>query len=122
LNIPALGEKVISMIALSTAPIVLFALGIFIIQNKIHKSSFFHIAMISMIKLLILPLFFWLFSLSVFKSFDYTVSILLAAMPVAITPFVLVEIYDMDKKVIAGSIIMSTVLGIITIPLIYGLI
>jgi predicted permease len=42
----------------------------------------------------------------------------MAAMPVAITPFVLSEIYDLDKKIVVTSIIISTILSIISIPMI----
>jgi len=117
-KIPLLAKQVINMISLSASPIVLFALGIFIIQNKILKTSLFHISIISFIKLIILPLFFWISSIFLFKDYDLTISILLASMPIAITPFVLAEIYDIDKKVIAGAIIVSTVLGVVTIPII----
>jgi predicted permease len=44
----------------------------------------------------------------------------MAAMPVAITPFVLSEIYDMDKKIIVSAIIMSTILASLWLPLVIG--
>lgn len=120
-QIPQVANSVIGMIASSASPIVLFALGVFISQNKLPKNSFKHAFAISAIKLFSLPLLFWLFSATLFQNLDLTVSIIIASMPVAITPFVLAEIYSLDKKIIASAIIFSTVLAILSIPFIVNI-
>lgn len=118
LPIPVIGKKVVKVLSASASPVVLFALGVFMTQNKLVKTTLFHAMFISGIKLLILPFVYWLFAALVFVDLDMTVSIIIATMPVAFTPFVLAEIYDMDKKIVANAIIISTILGILIIPLV----
>ena len=48
---------------------------------------------------------------------SHTVSIVQAAMPVAITPFALAGPLELDREFIARSIVLSTVLSAVTLPL-----
>ncbi len=121
LHIPPLIATTINLIAASASPIVLFAIGIFIIKNKILRKHLPHILSISCIKLIILPLFFWSAISLFFGKGTFEVSIMMACMPVAITPFVLAEIYELEKEIIAGSIVLSTLLSLLTIPVIFAL-
>ena len=118
IQIPDLAAKTIKMVAASASPAVLFGLGIFMIRNKLHREVLLHASTISILKLAIVPLLFLILSLNVFKNQNFDVSIIMSAMPVAITSFVLSEIYDLDKKIAVSSIIISTVLSIISIPFI----
>jgi predicted permease len=118
ISMPDIGKRTIGMLAASASPVVLFALGIFIAKNKIVTSSLAHASAISILKLLLLPLIFFGFSMTILTDYTMTVSIIMAAMPVAITPFVLSEIYDMDKKIIVSAIIMSTILASLWLPLV----
>ena len=116
--IPDLIAKTIKMVAVSASPTVLLALGIFMIKHKLHREVLFHASTIAILKLLLVPLLFLICSVSLFSNQNFDVSIIMAAMPVAITPFVLSEIYDLDKRIVVTSIIVSTILSIISIPLI----
>lgn len=120
--VPVLAKKVVSMIASSASPVVLFALGVFIAHSKVDKSSVGHAISLSLVKLLGLPIVFWLISRLIWTEADMTVSTIIAAMPVAITPFVLAEIYDMNKKVIASAIVISTALSVFVIPVVVSLV
>jgi len=120
ISIPDVGKRTIGMLSASASPVVLFALGIFIAKNKIVKSSLAHASAISILKLIVLPFIFYGLSRTIFTDFTMPVSIIMAAMPVAITPFVLSEIYDMDKKIIVSAIIMSTILASFWLPLVIG--
>lgn len=118
IEVPVLGKKVVMMIASSASPVVLFALGIFIASSPIDKASLKHATAISLIKLLALPLVFALVASSLYTHSEMRVSIIMAAMPVAITPFVLAEIYGMNKRIIASAIVISTVLSVVVIPVV----
>lgn len=122
IRLPVIGIKVISMMAASATPVILFALGIFIIQNKLVKSTLFHAINISMIKLLVLPAIFWLIATLLFPNDNFEVPIIMAAMPVAILPFILADVYKMDKEIIASAIVISTIMSIVIIPLIVNLV
>lgn len=115
IKLPALAQNVVSMIASSASPVVLFALGIFISRSSVDKASIGHATALSIIKLLLLPLIFFTVSATLYAKTDMTVSIIIAAMPVAITPFVLTEIYNMNKKIIASAIVISTILSIFNV-------
>lgn len=119
---PTVMTKTVSMLSKSASPVVLFALGTFMVQNPINLKSLKYAVGISLIKLLFLPMFFYLMFKMLGFSGGTEVSIIMAAMPVAITPFVLADIYDMDKEVISNAIIISTILAIATIPLIVSLV
>ncbi|MBI5728261.1 MAG: hypothetical protein HY984_00740, partial [Candidatus Magasanikbacteria bacterium] len=49
--------------------------------------------------------------------FDHTfrVSVIEAAMPLAITPFALAQVYPLDKRIIATTTIISTILSPLTL-------
>ena len=67
--------------------------------------------------LMILPgLFYFGVKLFGFAPSEFSASIIEAAMPLAITPFALADIYKLNKGFIARSIVLSTILAIITIP------
>lgn len=106
----------IEMLSKSASPVVLFALGVFIAKNKIDFKAIKHASYISFIKLLGLPALFLLIAM-VFsiQQTDINVSLGMATMPVAITPFVLAEIYNLDKKIIVNAIIISTALSLVSI-------
>ena len=74
-----------------------------------------HSLSISFIKLILMPAIFF----GVFYKFhigkDFNVSIIESAMPLAITPFALAEIYPLNKQVIAISIFFSTTFSILTL-------
>jgi predicted permease len=120
LPIPEVVLRAVKMLSNTTSPVVVFALGIFITKNKLYKSALYHSAAITVLKMAALPLVFWVFSSYVFVDFDFFVPRVLAAMPVAITPFVLAEIYDMDKKIVVGAIAISTIIAVVWLPFVIG--
>jgi len=50
------------------------------------------------------------------------ISVLEAGMPMAITPFILAELYPMEREVIALSIVISCLFSVITLPIIMVLV
>ncbi len=117
LKLPIVFDTSIKMLATSASPIVLVALGIFIAKKVEWNKQLAHSLAITVVKLLVLPLLFFLFGLYALKDINFIIPVLEAGMPVAITTFALAQIYPLDKKVVVYSIAISTILSVITLPL-----
>jgi len=118
LEIPGIIEKAISMLAASVTPIVLVVIGLFIGKSKFGNiKKWIPILIFSAFTLIAFPGALYLathyFNLTgeIFK-----ISIIDAAIPLAITPFALADQFKLDKNFIARSIVLSTILSVITIP------
>lgn len=114
--LPMVLQSSIDMFAVSASPVVLLSLGIFISRKIQLNKNFIHSALISSYKLVVLPLIFLLmlqfFNLS---KIDSSISIMESAMPLAITPFAMAEIYPLDKEIISMAVILSTILSLFTL-------
>ena len=115
IKLPYFLEKSIYTLADGATPTVLIALGIFLAQ-KLPKIDLKHLAGITILKLIVVPILF-LLVLQFYHTKAFEISVLEAAMPVAITPFVLADIYNLDKNLIAASIVVSSILSLFTLPL-----
>lgn len=116
IQLPASVIQAIHMLGASASPVVLIALGTFIATEWDPRAHIGHVVAISLLKLMAMPLLFLFVGISmVAPSVIRDISILEAAMPVAITSFALAEHYPIDKKIIANAIILSTLLSIITL-------
>ena len=107
------------MLAGSVTPIVLVVIGLFIGKSKIGKIEEWRLAItFTVITLFISPGAFYL-ALKIFATDldKYIPSMIMVAMPLAITPFALADKFGLDKQFIARAIVLSTTLSIITIPL-----
>lgn len=114
--IPQVIDASLGMLAKSASPVVLLALGMFIARKISFDNSFTHATIIALLSLIAMPLGFMAFGNLMQFGSAFQISILQAAMPLAITPFALAEIYPLDKKVIATAIMISTVGAVITLP------
>ena len=116
ITFPPVIQKPIEMFAASAPPVVLLSLGIFIFRKINFNRKVYLAAVISLYKLIVLPLIF-LFLLQFFQvsKSAASVSIIEAAMPLAITPFALAEIYPLDKEIVAMAAIISTLMSLFTI-------
>ncbi len=115
INLPQILSNALSMLAASASPVVLIALGMFIADKIKFDKELWHAVAISSMKLILMPLIFIVVAITLKLKAEFDISILEAAMPVALTNFALAEIYPIDKKIIANSIIISTVLSLITL-------
>jgi predicted permease len=118
ITIPPFLIKTLSLMSGSATPVALISLGIFLEQGIKFDNLFFHALIISFVKLLVVPLTFFFI---VKGNSNYIISIIESAMPVAITPFILTQIYPINKKVVLESIIISTIFSVITLPFITSL-
>jgi predicted permease len=116
ITIPPVLRNPLEMIASSASPVVLLSLGIFISRKIELNKSFLHGTIISTYKLIVLPLIFVLaFKLFNFSGSAVSISVIEAAMPLAITPFALAEVYPLDKEIVAMTVIISTIFSLFTL-------
>jgi len=106
----------LAMLGATASPLALFALGAFM-HGKLIKENKVLLWAVSLIKMAVLPVMFLLIS----RFFNppaqsMEISLLLFAMPVAVTSFVLSEKYNLEKHFNAGVIVLSTALAIVILP------
>jgi len=111
LNLPSFTKNTLTMVAGSASPVALFALGMFLVQKIKFDKEMTHSIIITTLKLFILPLFFYLISK------ESVVTVLEAAMPVAVSVFAMSEQYPLNKKVVVYAIVISTLVSAITLPI-----
>jgi len=117
--IPNIIQKSLDMLSSSVTPLVLTIIGLFIGASKFGKlKEWIPVFAFSFATLIIMPsIFYWGLQLFHQNPQDFSLSILEAAMPLAITPFALADKYNLNKDFIARSIVMSTILSIISLPI-----
>lgn len=119
-NLPKIISTPVEILADSVTPIVLVVIGLFMAKTKLGQlKEWLPVFIFSLVTLFVVPGVFYL-GIKIFTSGDlhkYLPSLIEFAMPLAITPFALADKFDLDKKFIARSIVLSTTLSIITIPI-----
>lgn len=121
IKIPSPINKAISMVGSMTTPLSMIIVGSMIANQNIievlkEKSEYY----ISLLRLIIAPLITLIF-LKIIKadSFLTSICVMIEAMPGAVLVVVFAEKFDQDVSLASKSIFITTVLSIITIPLIY---
>ncbi len=111
-------KKPIAMVGATASPIALFVLGSFLCGKFVKKH--FNLSLLSVaLKLVIFPLcMFGIFTLLKVQDITRDISLILAAMPAAVTCFIIAEQYELEESLVANSIVMSTVLSLVAIYLI----
>jgi len=115
IKIPHQIDMAIQMLSSSASPIVLIAIGLFIAQKIDIDKYFWHGTLIALIKIIVMPTIFLIVAILLQQTNSFNISILEAAMPVALTTFALSEIYPINKKIIANAIIVSTATSVVTL-------
>jgi hypothetical protein len=122
LRLPQPVMKGLVMITGSVSPMVLLAIGIFIVRRIDLGTLLVPTMLLSMVKLAAVPACMYLFyrlagpAAGPGRDTGLMVSVLEAAMPVAITPFALSFEYDLDRDLTASAIVVSTVVSAVTLP------
>ena len=118
ITLPLILLKSLDMITASVTPTVLVVIGLFIGKSTIGKlTEWLPILLFSILHLVILPMGFY-FGAKFFGFIpnQFSSSIILAAMPLAITPFALADKYNLNKTFIARSIVLGTILSVVSLP------
>lgn len=115
-RLPELVHRVLSDIGRTTLPLSLFTIGVGLYGKKIaHNLQ--RIALVSGMKLLLMPLFYIAAArLMGFSGLASRVSFLETAMPVAVLNYVVAREFDFDQDLVSQSILFSTV---VFFPLLY---
>lgn len=110
--------NLLSILGETASPLALFTLGVFM-YRKFSKQSWLLGGFAILTKLIFLPIMVLVVSLLFGLSQEFTqVSILISAMPTAVTSFVLAEKYYLNEELTADVILVSTLLSITTIPIV----
>jgi len=116
--LPAMILESLELLASSVTPVVLVVIGLFIGSSSLGKiKDWIPVMLFTILTLVVLPAAFY--GAVVLGGFDlqfFELSILEAAMPLAITPFALADQYKLEKAFIARTIVLSTICSVITIP------
>ncbi len=118
IKIPETLEKTINLFANSVTAVVLFSLGIFLGFNKIGKvKEWAQVVLWVAVTMLVLPLIFY-FSVknAGLDSMQFKASLLDAAMPLGLTPYVLAVQYKLETTLVARIVVLATSLSILIIP------
>jgi predicted permease len=119
--LPKAVEDVINLLSNSATAVVLFGLGLFLPDVRFKRQTLGHVLALTFVSLVVVPAIF-LAAAAIFQpDREFIISILEGAMPLAVSPFVLGSSYPLDKPIIAGSILVSTALSIVTIPIVLKL-
>lgn len=115
------GFKVVSALGQTASPLALLTLGFFM-NRHISKKSIMLGSIAVMAKLVILPMAVFIISILLGYSREFIqVSVLISAMPTAVTSFILAEKYNLDENLSADIILASTIFSIISIPIVVWL-
>jgi hypothetical protein len=111
------------MLGATASPLALFVLGSFL-YGKFLKRDIGLVLFSSFLKLVIFPLaMFGAYSVIIARFFNNTIdlnsfdpAIILASMPVAVTTFLIAQKFNLDKDLVANSIIISTITSFFILP------
>jgi predicted permease len=120
---PAAVERVLDYLANASAPCALFALGVTVALRPMQKIPD-ELPVLVSVKLFLHPLIAWLV-LSAFGGFEpvwiYT-AVLMAALPSALSAFVMAKQYNVYIQQASGGVLISTLASIVTVTLLLYLI
>ena len=120
-KLPFVVLKTIDLLAGGATPIILISLGLFL-ARELPKVEYKHVVGLVGLKLFVVPMIFLLYFYLAGKSEVLAISVLEAGMPMAITPFILAELYPMEREIIAIGIVVSCLLSVFTLPLLMVLV
>lgn len=118
LPVPGILYEALSMIRGSASAVVLISLGIFLAHRIPLRRVWRPTLLIVALRLAVVPLAAFLATGAVGLGDARAVTVVEAAMPLAVTPFALSSMYPMDREVLVTSIFVSTLLSAVTLPLV----
>ena len=118
-GLPSLLENTLRPFADMTVALILFSVGLILDVTKIHR-AILPALLVSVVALVVAPVIGWGVAalLAGGDAVSYRTIIMEAAMPVATMTPVLAESYEMDLDLVTTCIIVSTLLSMVSIPLV----
>lgn len=121
LSLPVALARSVELIATSTSAVALFAVGIFLFGSSL-KERLGGALFLSFGSLILMPAVAWLVSgFFALNKMELTVTLLQAGMPLATMNFILAHQFHVEEKTIANAIMVSTVLSVVTLPVLLWL-
>ncbi len=119
LKLPAPVASAVEMVGSMTSPLSMLIVGATIADCELKKLfKGWNIYYISAVRLILIPLLaFAILRLAGLQDMLLKVCVLVVAMPVATTTAIFAELYDSDAIFASRTVVLSTLLSIITIPL-----
>lgn len=119
LQMPEVAEQFFVLLGSAAAPCALFALGSSLDQDRAEFLQFQIIA-ISFVKLIIHPFLIWfaMFHLFTVDQIWAQSAVIAAAMPVAVTVYILAQQYNTYTGRTAASILISTIISVATLTIV----
>tara|TARA_B100000809_G_scaffold214690_1_gene219602 strand:- start:117 stop:737 length:621 start_codon:yes stop_codon:yes gene_type:complete len=116
IKLPLVISDSIDLLAQSVTPIVLLSIGIFTGTISFAKSTQLQpVLYFTILTLVLSPTILYLVSLN--TSINLELSIMEAAMPVAVAPFAMADSFNLNKEFIAQLIVFSTLCSAISLSL-----
>jgi hypothetical protein len=121
--LPAALDRFLTLLGSSAAPTALFAVGGALATLRIDRATVRVAAVISFVKLALYPLTVWCLLTQILKLDEFwsSAGTLIAALPSAGSNFVLAQNYTDDADGISAAIVLSTLVSVVTVPVIAGL-
>lgn len=111
-------ENSLNYLGQATIPLIMLSLGL-TINFKDFKSYLSDVIFISFSRLILAPIILYIIlSLLGFRGLMFQVSVLQSAMPTAMNSLVLAITYDLDVELVSSVIFLTTILSLVTLPLI----
>lgn len=119
INLPFFAEKTVTLFSNSVTAIILFALGLFLGTQKFGKPKEWYMVMVLVVAtMLVLPACYYAYLKVVgMENMLTKASVLDAAMPLGLTPYVLASQYKLESKLAARVVVLGTFLSVFIIPL-----
>lgn len=117
--IPGILDETLRLFSQSVTAIVLFSLGIFLgMQRTGNLQDWLLVSVYTVVSMIVLPAVFYFFlHHSTLPATEVKASILDAAMPLGLTPYVLSVQYNLESKLLARIVVFSTMISIVILPL-----
>lgn len=113
-------RKTLAMLGTTASPVALFALGGFL-YGRFLKKGLAEAFLISFLKIVAAPLVVFFGLVYFYPAGNLGIFTLLASMPTAVTTFVIAEKFNLDKDLVGNSILISTILSFLAIPVVFFL-
>ena len=118
---PTFAATSFEILANAATAVALLALGIFVAGLSL-RGRMWVVALVTALKLVVLPAIAWALAAPMqLEGQQRTVSILQAAMPVGISTFAVADKLGMDREVSASAILATTVLSVLSLPVLLAL-
>jgi predicted permease len=118
-ELPFIAEKTITLFSNSVTAIILFALGLFLGTQEFGKlKEWYTVMALVVVTMLLLPACYYAYLKMVgMNEVLLKASVLDAAMPLGLTPYVLTVQYKLESKLAARVVVLATFLSVFIIPL-----